>query len=661
MQLTWRAIALAALCLTAAAAAPPTDRAAADAFYAAIRVNDLPKLRSLARAGASDAAKDDRGITPLMHAAAFGSLAAMKVLLDAGADINAANDMKSTALMWSATEIGKVRLLLQRGANVNATSAFGRSALLIAAMSDRSAGIARLLIAKGANVHVVDNADTTLLHAATMGNDIETIRLAVGAGLDVNAANVAGFTPLMEVAARGNLAAARLLLAKGARVNAVSLKGDVQLRVKNGAIALGSFTPLLLAATSAQPDLVAALLDAGADVNAKDVRGMTPLMLAVATDHASLETIRLLLARGADRQIKSPEGETALDWALKFGPTPIVAMLQRAGAPASPRRELATGLPAPVDVRVAAERSLALLEKTSGQYFAKGGCAACHAQNITDVAAAAARANRLRSDADEAVNRQKVTKGTFAPFAPMLLQRLDGPGAPDIAVYALTALASAGMAPDRTTDAMAVNVAMQQCRDGSWHPGGIARPPIEDGDITRTALAIRALKTYAPPARADMSARIDNAAAWLRTANAVTADDRNFQLLGLAWAGPDQKDRTRLRRLADAIVATERADGGWAQRGELESDAYATGQTLFALSSAGGMRPDDAAYQRGVTYLLSTQRADGSWYVRSRAVKFQPYFESGFPYVHDQWISSMATGWAAAALAYAVPNRPASQ
>jgi hypothetical protein len=86
-----------------------------------------------------------------------------------------------------------------------------------------------------------------------------------------------------------------------------------------------------------------------------------------------------------------------------------------------------------------------------------------------------------------------------------------------------------------------------------------------DGDITLTALGIRALKTYAPPARAEIGARVDQAMAWLRAATVVTADDRNMQLLGLAWGGADHKS---LRKLADAIVATERADGGWAQRSE---------------------------------------------------------------------------------------------
>jgi hypothetical protein len=66
-----------------------------------------------------------------------------------------------------------------------------------------------------------------------------------------------------------------------------------------------------------------------------------------------------------------------------------------------------------------------------------------------------------------------------------------------------------------------------------------------------------------------------------------------------------------------------------------------------------GSTPDAAVVARAIGYLLSTQRADGSWYVRSRSPKFQPYFDGGFPYEHDQWISAMATGWATAALALA--------
>jgi N-acyl-D-amino-acid deacylase len=51
-----------------------------------------------------------------------------------------------------------------------------------------------------------------------------------------------------------------------------------------------------------------------------------------------------------------------------------------------------------------------------------------------------------------------------------------------------------------------------------------------------------------------------------------------------------------------------------------------------------------------VDYLMRTQEKDGSWHVRSRAFGFQPYFESGFPHGHDQWISMAATAWSAMAL-----------
>jgi squalene cyclase len=105
----------------------------------------------------------------------------------------------------------------------------------------------------------------------------------------------------------------------------------------------------------------------------------------------------------------------------------------------------------------------------------------------------------------------------------------------------------------------------------------------------------------------------------------------------------------------------QREDGGWAQTPFLKSGAYATGTALYALHEAAGLPPTDAAYKKGVAFLLSTQAADGSWYGASRAPKFQPYFEGGFPYGHDEWISQWATGYSAAALTHAIPPTGASR
>jgi hypothetical protein len=120
-----------------------------------------------------------------------------------------------------------------------------------------------------------------------------------------------------------------------------------------------------------------------------------------------------------------------------------------------------------------------------------------------------------------------------------------------------------------------------------------------------------------------------------------------MRLVGVATAGATTLE---LRKLAEPILALERPDGGWAQRQGFPSDAYATGMTLWALNEAGVMRPN----AKSVKFLLGTQSADGSWHVVSRATRFQQYFESGFPYEHDQWISTMATGWAANALALSI-------
>jgi squalene cyclase len=121
-----------------------------------------------------------------------------------------------------------------------------------------------------------------------------------------------------------------------------------------------------------------------------------------------------------------------------------------------------------------------------------------------------------------------------------------------------------------------------------------------------------------------------------------------MRLRGLASAGAY---RDEVRKAADALTAQQRPDGGWAGNPNLASDAFSTARVLYALRETGTAAAASDAHQRGVRYLLRTQFADGSWHVRSRAVKFQPYFQSGFPFDHDQWISAAATAYATTALA----------
>src|SRR6185503_11548747 len=89
---------------------------------------------------------------------------------------------------------------------------------------------------------------------------------------------------------------------------------------------------------------------------------------------------------------------------------------------------------------------------------------------------------------------------------------------------------------------------------------------------------------------------------------------------------------------------------GWAQLPGLKSDAYATGQAIYALRVGAGLPSANPALDRGVRFLLGTQLEDGTWYVRRRAFPFQPTMNSGFPHGRDSWISAAATSWAVLAL-----------
>jgi hypothetical protein len=222
------------------------------------------------------------------------------------------------------------------------------------------------------------------------------------------------------------------------------------------------------------------------------------------------------------------------------------------------------------------------------------------------------------------------------------------PVPPQLLGYGLWGLSALGHPADAVTDAYVWYLAAIQRPDGHWIPGGITRPPMGGGEIMSTVLGMRALQLYALAGRRDeMRARVGQARQWLAGSQPAVHQDLVYKLMGLAWAGsPPHELQADLTRLKDL----QRADGGWAQLPRLESDAWATGQSLVALRLAGRVAADDAAYKRGVDYLLRTQFDDGSWYVQSRAWPFQPPFDSAFPFGRDQWISAGATAWATMAI-----------
>jgi len=327
------------------------------ALHWAVRLDDLDTADLLIRAGARVGVVNRDGVTPLQLAALNGNAAMIEKLIKAGADPNAPLSASGDTALMLAARTGTtdaIKVLLETGANVNAKETWGGTTPLMSAAAERHPAAVRMLIDRGADVSARSN-----FVAAANGRGFEG-RTPTGprTGLAVEEFASGWLTPLMFSAREGDLESARLLVAAGADVNATAADGKdaLGLAVFNGNYELASFlidsksnvnkadtqgfTPLFWAVdrrnmetapnfpwmVTADPlPLIRKLLDAGANPNAlvnntprarmragsPRIVFATPLMRAAFS--GDLELVKLLLAKGADPNVRSKDYETMLE------------------------------------------------------------------------------------------------------------------------------------------------------------------------------------------------------------------------------------------------------------------------------------------------------------------------------------------------------------
>ena len=318
----------------------------------------------------------------------------------------------------------------------------------------------------------------------------------------------------------------------------------------------------------------------------------------------------------------------------------------------------------PVALRRAAERGLDLLVKTSPSFIKQGGCNSCHNQTLPAAAQAFARKRGIVSEPAVALLPAELSDAGMERYAEYSVA---GGAGVNALTFELFAADLAGTPIDGRIRAQIRYIKAQQQPEGHWRGGAgalvnnaqqalsrpaAARPPLNFDAFAPTAYMIRALRAYGSPQNdADTRLRIERAGKWLLNTKATRTQEHAFRVLGLTWASADRRS---IAAAARALQLLQRPDGGFSQLPTMASDAYATGLALFALHES-GMPPADRAYQAGLQFLLSTQAADGTWHVKSRSLEFQPYFETGYPDGHDQWISSAAAAYAVLAIAAAAP------
>jgi len=131
-----------------------------------------------------------------------------------------------------------------------------------------------------------------------------------------------------------------------------------------------------------------------------------------------------------------------------------------------------------------------------------------------------------------------------------------------------------------------------------------------------------------------------------------------MQLNALATAGATLEERAPLVK---DLKALQKPDGSWSQVADSPSEAYATGEALYAMHVSGGVPVTDPVYQKGVQWLLRNQLADGSWFVPAKTTPGQPHIDTGFPHGASQFASAGGSNWATMSLLYTLPDRPAAK
>jgi hypothetical protein len=270
--------------------------------------------------------------------------------------------------------------------------------------------------------------------------------------------------------------------------------------------------------------------------------------------------------------------------------------------------------------RTTIERALTFLDHDAVKWRRERGCATCHHGAMTVWALSEAQRQGHPVAAEPLANAIQWTKERFLPRVGK--SRDPRPGWDLVSVPAIYLGIMSKHLPVLSRDeveAIAAHLAAHQEPDGTWRlpPPANGPPPTWESTETVALLASLAWDTSEPTdAKAAAAARAgqEKTAAWL----AATPPSDTTQATALRLLIDVRRGMPAQRQAGtDRLLGRQNADGGWGQVSGSVSDAYATGQALYALSFAGvqNSRPEIG---RAVSFLVASQRADGSWPMASR-------------------------------------------
>ena len=279
------------------------------------------------------------GAQPVVDAARTADWAAVRALVEQGADVTTPQGDGTTALHWAGywDEDGVAQLLLRAGADVNAANDLGVTPLSTAC-ENGSAAMTRILLDAGANPNAVLSSGETLLMTAARTGNAAVVTQLLAAGADVDAAERGrGQTALMWAVAQRHVDVVAALLEYAPDLHT---RTDVRTEVVKTSpepwnpdyiidLPQGGYTPLLFATRVGDLASARLLVTAGADVNDTAPYGTSATVVAAHSGHGALAAF--LLEQGADPNAAGA-GYTALHAAILHKDDALVGALLAHGA-----------------------------------------------------------------------------------------------------------------------------------------------------------------------------------------------------------------------------------------------------------------------------------------------------------------------------------------
>ena len=193
-------------------------------MHAAIRDNDVPRVRKLLDMGADINKENKEGFSPVWQAARYNLVETLRALIAYGGALIDAPSVTVDQYHWSPVFIAAkrnstdaLRILITAGADVNACNAGGDTPLILASLNGHGAIVDALLRA-GANVHATDQFGSCALFYASRQGHCGLLDALIDRGADVNGSRV---TALLIASRFGHASAVNKLLLAGADVSAV--------------------------------------------------------------------------------------------------------------------------------------------------------------------------------------------------------------------------------------------------------------------------------------------------------------------------------------------------------------------------------------------------------------------------------------------------------